>query len=124
MGSPLFDEGVHSLGRAGGDGLLRLWGTKAAGSYGEIARITNRKSPTNGNKSTLQKNIQTPIVQSMSLVHAAQLLLPRVTIQTFIFRMLKDLLFCVPKPMCCIHLCDRSESISIYNNNYLYFHYK
>ena len=35
--------------------MLRLWGTKAAGSYGEIARITNRKSPSNGNKSTLQK---------------------------------------------------------------------
>ena len=55
-GSPLFDQGVCTLVRAGGDGLLRLWGTKAAESYREIARIPNRKSPYNGNKSTLQKS--------------------------------------------------------------------
>ena len=84
MGSPLFDEGVHSLGRAGGDGLLRLWGTKAAGSYGEIARITNRKSPSNGNKSTLQK------IQS-DAYHTVHEFSPcaGVTIQIFIFGMLK-----------------------------------
>jgi hypothetical protein len=65
MGSPLFDKGVHSLGRSGGDGLLRLWGTKAAGSYGEIARITNRKSPSNGTRVHCKKSSQTPIIHTV-----------------------------------------------------------
>lgn len=57
-GLPVFDIDWNKDGRtlisAGGDGSLRLWDTKAVGSYGEIAHITDRKSGLNGNKGMLQ----------------------------------------------------------------------
>ena len=54
MSNQLLTKDGRTLISTGGDGLLRLWDTKAVESYGEIAPITNRKSPSNCNKSTLQ----------------------------------------------------------------------
>ena len=55
-GLPVFDIDWNKDGRtlisAGGDGTLRLWDTRAVGSYGERGVVTARKSGSNGEKET------------------------------------------------------------------------
>lgn len=56
-GLPIFDLDWNRDGRtlisAGGDGSLRLWDTKAVGSYGELTRTISKQTPhASGTKST------------------------------------------------------------------------